>query len=497
MFNHDLIDQMSGEDLAARKYICEQDFKYFFLYYMTEYVKYGFAPFHFDIFDSLSELNQGGEQKLYRELGLVAFRESAKTSIAKAYLLWSIIFKKHQYIIVDSYEKSNAETILFDIIVQLQTNKKILHDYGQLYNVREFRGEYKETTQKRVSNFVTNNGIRVEAVSTQESLRGRLHKSNRIGLILADDFENNKTKDSEKVTVKVIEHFQEALAGMDANGAIIYLGNYITDKGSIQWLMNRAATDQKIKMFNIPLLKDSSKTGDIMWPEKYCYSKEDAKITGKISVEEIEQKLGSRVFQIEMLNNPYANENNIFEREWFQDRDMQYVKDFGKRVYITIDTATGEGKDFNGIIINFIDHVQSWNIIALRNKHNAAELVDNLFGLYTQYKPVAIGIEKTTYTLGFMNFLQLEMQKRQMFLPIVELKHGGKKKEERIKNTLEQRYANHTIYHVKGYCNELEDELLKFPLGLHDDMIDALSYQDQVAKGITEVKITYSSPFKF
>ena len=40
-------------------------------------------------------------------------------------------------------------------------------------------------------------------------------------------------------------------------------------------------------------------------------------------------------------------------------------------------------------------------------------------------------------TQGFMNFLQLEMRKRQTFLPIIELKHGGKKKEERIKNVLE------------------------------------------------------------
>ena len=175
MFNSEIFNQISGDNVAARKYVCEQDFKYFFVYYMCDYVRYPFAPFHYDIFDALSQLNWSEKKGDLRELVLIAFRESAKTSIAKAYLLWTIIFNKQHYIIVDSYEKSNAETILFDIIVQLQTNKKILHDYGQLYNVKELRGEFKETTQKRVSNFVTNNGIRVEAVSTQESLRGRLH----------------------------------------------------------------------------------------------------------------------------------------------------------------------------------------------------------------------------------------------------------------------------------------------------------------------------------
>lgn len=488
MFNKELFDVISGPDVDARKYACGQDFSMFFVYYMSEYLKYPFAPFHYDIFNALGALNTIEKAGMYRELGLVAFRESAKTSIAKAYVLWSIIYKKYPYIIVDSYEKSNAETILFDIIVQLQTNKKILHDFGQLYNVKELRGEFKETTQKRVSNFVTNNGIRVEAVSTQESLRGRLHKSFRIGLILADDFENNKTKDSEKVTAKVIEHFQEALAGMDAQGAVIYLGNYITDKGSIQWLMTRASQDDKIKIFNIPLIKD----GELTWPEKYCYTKEQSVETGKISVDEIEKKLSPSVFQVEMLNNPYANDISIFKREWFQERDQQYVREFCKTTYITIDTATGTGKDFNGIIVNSVDHTQNWHIQAFRNKHNAAELVDNLFGLYNMYHPVAIGIEKTTYTLGFMNFLQQEMRRRQIFMPIVELKHGGKKKEERIKNTLEQRYANRSIYHVKGTCKELEDELIKFPNALHDDLADALSYQDQIAQNSTPVKVTHA-----
>ncbi len=493
MFNQELLDKISGPDVAARLFVCEQDFKYFFVYYMTEYVKYAFAPFHYEIFEDLQKLNMKGEKHELRELALVAFRESAKTSIVKAFILWSIIFKKYPYIIVDSYEKSNAETILFDLIVQLQTNPKILHDFGQLYNAPAEKGEFKETTQKRVSNFVSNNGIRVEAVSTQESLRGRLHKSDRIGLIVADDFENNKTKDSEKVTGKILEHFTEALAGMDSNGAVIYLGNYITDKGSIQWLMNRAKTDKLIKLYNIPLYDENK---ELTWPDKYCFTEEQAKETGKISIEEIEKKLSPSVFQVEMLNNPYAAGQNIFKREWFQERDMGYVKNFCLKCYITIDTATGTGKDYNAIVINYIDHTETWNILAFRNKHNAGELVNNLFGLFNTYKPVAIGIEKTTYTMGFMSFLQVEMRKRQQFLPIVELSHGGKKKEERIKNTLEQRYNNGSIYHIKGYCNELEDELLKFPLGLHDDLADALSYQSQIVRPMTGVKISTSNAYR-
>ena len=49
MFNKELFDVISGPDVDARKYACGQDFSMFFVYYMSEYLKYPFAPFHYRI----------------------------------------------------------------------------------------------------------------------------------------------------------------------------------------------------------------------------------------------------------------------------------------------------------------------------------------------------------------------------------------------------------------------------------------------------------------
>ena len=204
-----------------RKYLCEQDFSLFMAYYFLDYIKYSFAPFHFEMFQDLKDLMAGK----YREVAWIMFRESAKTSIAKIFLVYLICYKKKRYINVDSFDKENSERILFDIVSTLQTNNRLIADFGQLYNAPR---EKDKATMKRVSNFVTNNEIRVEAHSTQESIRGRLHKDQRPDFFLFDDIETNKTRDSKAYTEQVIKHLEEVLAGLSVDASVLYLGNYIT-----------------------------------------------------------------------------------------------------------------------------------------------------------------------------------------------------------------------------------------------------------------------------
>jgi predicted phage terminase large subunit-like protein len=73
------------------------------------------------------------------------------------------------------------------------------------------------------------------------------------------------------------------------------------------------------------------------------------------------------------------------------------------------------------------------------------------------------------------------MRRRNVFLPIVELK-AEKSKEERIRGLI-PRYANGAIYHLTQcpHRSEMEEEFIRFPRGRHDDIIDALAYGMQIA----------------
>lgn len=345
-------DQLLATDNATieeRKYLCEQSFELFILYYFTEYIQYSFAPFHFDMFEDLVDLQTGK----INELLWIIFGEGAKTSIAKIFLVYVLCYEKRFYINVDAFDKTNAETILFDVVLALQTNQKIIQDFGQLYNTKRTPDEVQ---RKKVSDFITNTGIRVEAHSTQESVRGRLYKQHRPDFFYVEDFETVKTAVSDAYTDQVVRHLKELQRGLGQFAWVLYAANYISDRGSVQSLVDRAGGDPRFRVRNVPVIENDKPT----WPSKYAMTDKEASETGKISLEERKRKLKER-FAPEMMNDPSSSELAFFNRSVINAliaRSTQPMEVKGSARYyykynpshryaIGADTSMGIGKDNN------------------------------------------------------------------------------------------------------------------------------------------------------
>lgn len=286
-----------------RKYLCEKSFELFMCWYFTEYITYPFAPFHYDMFEDLARLQSGD----INELLWIIFREGAKTSISKIFLTYIICYEKRYYLNVDSFDKGNAEAVLFDVVLSLQTNQKLVADFGQLYNTKRSADEVQ---RKKITDFITNTGIRVEAHSTQESVRGRLYKQYRPDFFYIEDFETDKTAASEAYTNQVMRHLTELAGGLSANAWVLYSANYISDHGSVQNIIERGKADKKLLVRNVPILDGE---GNPNWPQKYAVSDEEAQKEGKVSIEEKRRKLG-QAFQKEMMNDPSSSELVFFQR---------------------------------------------------------------------------------------------------------------------------------------------------------------------------------------
>lgn len=472
--NKELLEYIQTCDVQERRYLLDNDFKHWFIYYYIDYVKFPFADFHYEMFNDIGLLMDG----TYRELAWVMFRESAKTSIAKGFITWLICTNRRKYINVDSFDKENAERMLFDAILELQKNPRILKDYGELYNVKR---NSEELTQKKISNFLTNNGIRVEAHSTQESIRGRLHGSQRPDALILDDFETNKTKDSEAYTAQVAGHISEAQSGMDANGIVLYLCNYITEYGNVAKLFERAETDTRLKVRRVDVCTEYP-LGKPLWESKHCMLDKDVKETGKISIEDIRRKLGPQVFNAEMMNSPIDNDSQEFSPSWFKKITRAEVLAKNTRKYALIDSAMSKKSesDNTGISRVYVDKENKWYVSGRKYRIDAKGLIDLLFQLHDEGME-KIGIETTAYSEGVKPYFEEECRKRNKYPHIVELKHGGIQKETRIRGLI-PRYANGDIYHIDGECSSLEDELLRFPKSKHDDVMDSLAYGSQICQ---------------
>jgi hypothetical protein len=411
------------------------------------------------------------------------FRESAKTSIAKALIVYLICTQQRRYINVDSYDKGNAENILFDVADALMTNRALIADYGQLFSKKHT----EELTMRRLSKFITHNKIMAEAHSTSESVRGRLHKDQRPDFVLLDDFETNKTKDSKAYIDQVQKHIDEFATGLSSDAVILYLGNYITEYGVVRRLFDRAKDDPRLVVHNVPVIDGA---GAITWPAKYALTDEEAGRTGKVSLEDKKRQVGSVVFSAEMLNQPVDRETAIFKREWFQYRPYEDLEHRPTRNFLTVDTkgtdAKFDGTDYIGLTLNFVDADNNWHLMSFRMKLSTKELVDLFFNWTERYRLEALGYERTQFTEGMQQYLQDQMRLRNRFLPLRELSHRATAKQVRIQQSLEPRYHRRAIFHLtvggRNQCKDLEDELLSFPKAVNDDASDSAAYQVEIAQ---------------
>jgi phage terminase large subunit-like protein len=264
---------------------------------------------------------------------------------------------------------------------------------------------------------------------------------------------------------------------MSPDAGILYLGNYITEYGNIQFLIDRAKTDHKIKVLNIPVMIEGQPT----WPSKYALTDEEAKATGRVSIEDKQRQLGPYVFSYEMMNQPVDEALAEFKKEWMQKVSEDSLAHVQFNTFITIDPAASkkDHADFTGITINRVSKDNKWYVKTQQLKMNSSEIIDHMFYLVETYKPELIGIEETVFTLAMQPFLEDEMAKRGKWFVVTPLKHNGVNKEQRIRGLI-PRMANRGIFFV-GDNDALFNEMRVFPRGMNDDVLDSLAYQEQIA----------------
>ena len=104
-------------------------------------------------------------------------------------------------------------------------------------------------------------------------------------------------------------------------------------------------------------------------------------------------------------------------------------------------------------------------------------VMEKLFELKARFTPRAFGIEDVAYQKAFKWFLKAEAGKRGVYFNVIPLKARGKK-EIRIEGLQPIAASGRLWVHRKHFL--LLQEAQEFPLGAHDDLIDALSMQQQL-----------------
>lgn len=225
----------------------------------------------------------------------------------------------------------------------------------------------------------------------------------------------------------------------------------------------------KFGLWDVVYKKAWNKDGSLFFPEK----------VNEEFLKNAKQSMGTYLFANQYMNEVFPDGNKVFKREW-----IKYYKDIPEDTltFCCIDPAisTAEGADFTAYCVVKVDYKKDWFLVhASRSRITPTDIVNLVFQLTEQFKPTAIGIETVAYQKALMYMLHEEMRRRNKHIPLCGINNGGDTTKEGRILALSPRFEFGTIFLNQG-MDTFEQELLRFPRGNHDDMIDSLAMIEKI-----------------
>ena len=209
-------------------------------------------------------------------------------------------------------------------------------------------------------------------------------------------------------------------------------------------------------------------------------------------IDTAKKSMSSYAFRQEFLASFEAMGSEIFKEDWLQfsddepdDGDYYIAVDLAG--FANVESATKSKNtrlDQTAIAVVKAGPEGWWIADIIHGRWDIKKTAKKIFDTVEHYRPVAVGIEKGALKNAVLPYLTDLMKSGQRFFRVEELTHGNKKKTDRIVWALQGRFEHGQITLNKGEWNtEFMDELFQFPNALvHDDLVDALAYIDQLAK---------------
>jgi predicted phage terminase large subunit-like protein len=209
-------------------------------------------------------------------------------------------------------------------------------------------------------------------------------------------------------------------------------------------------------------------------------------------IETARKSMSSFAFRTEFMASFEAASGGVFKEEWL--RYSEEEPNIG-RYYIAVDlagfenvasatTAKKKRLDQSAIAIVKVTPDGTWFVKDIEfGRWDIKETAQRIFEAVRDYEPVCVGIERGALKNAVLPYLTDMMRRYNFYFRIDDLTHGNKKKTDRIAWSLQGRMEHGKIvFNEAAWNREVVDELMNFPNPqVHDDLIDALSYIDQIA----------------
>lgn len=401
-----------------------------------------------------------------------AFRESAKSQyVIRGFCLYRLVYpvNKQSYIVILKANQTEASKKLREISTEYQNNPWLK---SNLVRINEDNGRAFDAIVTDKNGVEIN--MRIEAYGKGSAIRGISYFDKRPHIIIADDLQDLADSQSDAIQADDWEWFNSDVLFLGKKTRIFMIGNNLGASCLIERVAENA-TQLGFDFVRIPILNEEGKSNwESYWKtDEILAERDNQREIGNISL-----------WMREKMCCAIAPEKQIFKKEYYKYYDPNALRTGELSVYTTVDVAISQSDkaDYTAVCTIGVNSKNHWFILDITfARMNPSEQVDAVFDHVARYRPIKVGIEKVAYQASLEHYLYKAMPERNLFFTIHPLNYGTKK-EARIE-ALQPRFITGTVWfpHGASFLNELEIELHSFPKGLHDDLIDALAYQEQIA----------------
>lgn len=425
-------------------------------------------------------------------------RGGAKSTIGTlAFPLREALEGRQRYIWIVSDTIPQARAHLENIYTAVRNNHRLRETYPIV--LKGLKTDMKHTAG--VLEF--RNGVRMEALSTGQKIRGRRHGESRPGLIVCDDLQNDSHIRSREQRRKSREWFFGSLmkSGTKATN-VVHLATAL-HQDSLAMELDRTP-GWKSRIFRALMRWPSDMELWTQWEAIYAttqtpmakalarkfYESHKAEMdAGAQLLWEAEEDLytlmclraegGHAAFEREKQNSPIDPAQCEWGKDYFDDRRLWFDVFPAKATRVmALDPSKGKDAsrgDYSAYVMLAVDSDGDMYVDAAMIRVPVEQMIAEGVELYTRFRPDAFGIEGNQFQDLLADLFAKAFQARAIPVPAPWLIHNHVAKETRIRR-LGQYLASRRLRFKSDSpgAKLLVEQLRQFPLADHDDGPDAL-----------------------
>tara|TARA_R100001443_G_scaffold41580_1_gene55006 strand:+ start:635 stop:2107 length:1473 start_codon:yes stop_codon:yes gene_type:complete len=424
--------------------------------------------FHYTIAKTLMNDN-------HKQVNIIAPRGHAKSSIVGGvYPLYHIFHSEGtKLIVLVSRTQDHA-------IKLLGTIKDALDYSTQLRAIYGYWGQHS-AKQWAKSEIELKDGTMIICKGTGQQLRGIKVGSQRPTLIIVDDPEDeNNTKTAEAMESNLRWLLQSAVPSLDPmKGKLAVIGTPQHQRCMVEILKEMDG------WVNHHFAPDMDK-GVALWEEWQPIEKLKKK------KRELESIARVSVFYREYLCQIIGDEDQLFSESYFKYHNYDYtVDDEGQHfltdgkearipvnIFMGVDPASSIKKtaDYSVVMPIAVDADNNRYILPYyRKRATPMKLAESIIQYFKMYKPSKVRIESVGYQEMLREYLRTRCEEENIFISGLEIKESPRASKSSRLETMEPYFAQGKM-HMKKDMLDLKDELLLYPRGKHDDLLDGMYY---------------------